>query len=540
MKRFIMICTAGLLMGSAVQSAVIPGPTESQTVVITQAPKGNHVQYTKHGEAWEFSYDFGMPGRISSNGYVADVVTTDDGKIYMSPVFSFGLADMGMTYIVGDVKDGVASFSFPQAVYRGETDAETVYALMMEWEDDEKGYWTLVPCENQTLQFRIAADGTMTPVNNLTYTWISPATWAPTEENPGSSVWSWTYLCGDWYTSLTPITAVPAQFPEGVTPQPWTLIDGTNAYEVKIAIDGNDIYLAGIYDKMPDAVMAGKINGSTVTFPSVNYLGIYEKDYYTVYAMSVKAAVINHPDYGKIDGMVPDGKNITFAYDAKGGKLAGRSNIGLSYVEEDCLEQVTYSLDKVRIEKPSDKEITEIAAPLIKVFFPYDDKKGFSAVMFSISNIANDDIMIPISKIFFSIYANGEVYEFDPEDYPCFSEPTSVIPYKFVDETWLGAFEYDEQYQMEMVGLVFDGCETVGVQSIYRDGDKELRSEVVTIPADKEYWYSGEGGEDGVANVEETSVAPRYYDLQGREISSPRAGSIVICRTGSTSRVVKF
>lgn len=539
MKRFLMICSAGLLMGPAVQSAVIPGPTESQSAIITQAPEGNLTQYTKHGEAWEFSYDFGMPGRISSDGYVADVVLTDDGKIYMSPVFSYGLADMGVTYIVGDVKDRVASFTFPQAVYRGEEDDATVYAVMMEWEDDVEGYWSLVPCEEQTLRFNIAGDGTMTPVKDLSYTWIAPAVWGPTESRPDQDVWTWTGLCGDWYTSLTPITAVPAQFPEGVTPESWTLIDGSNAYEVKIAIDGNNMYLAGIYEKMPDAVMVGRIAGSTVTFPTVNYLGIYEKDYYTVYAMSVKSAVIKHPDYGMIDGYVPDGRNITFAYDAKGGKLLGRSIIGLSYVEDNCLEQVALCLEKVRIEKPSGKEVTEIAAPVIKVFLPYDDNKGFSAVMFSISNIANDDIMIPLSKIFFSIYANGEVYEFDPEDYPCFSEPTSVIPYKFVDETWLGAFEFEENYQMEMVGLVFDGCETVGVQSIYRDGDKELRSKVVTIPADKEYWYTGED-EDGVADLTETDAAPRYYDLQGREISVPRAGQIVICRTGSASRVVKF
>lgn len=539
MQRSLLILTAGLLMLPAVQAAVIPGPTEAQaSTIITEAPEGTLTRYTKHGEAWEFSYDFGMPGRVSSNGYVAEVTVTDDGKIYMAPVFTFGLSGMGMTYIAGDIKDGKASFTFPQCVYGGTDGTDAVYALLMEWEDDEQGFWKLVPCAEQTLQFDIAEDGTMTPVKDLTYTWIASAVWGTTEESPEESVWTWNGMCGDWYTSLTPLTAVPAQFPEGVTPESWTLIDDTNAYEVKIAIDGNDIYLAGIYNKMPDAVIAGKIFGTTVRFPSVNYLGIYEKDFYTVYAMSVKSAIINHPDYGMIDGFVPDGKNIQFAYDAKAGSLTGKSIIGLSYVEENCLEEVAMELDKVIIEKASDKEITEIAAPVIKVFTPYKDNLGFSAIMFSISNIANDNIFIPENRIFFSIYANGEVYEFDPEDYPCFAEPTSVIPYKFVDETWLGAFEYDETYQMEMVGLTFDGCETVGVQSIYRDGEKELLSEVVTIPADKEYWYTG--GDAGVINVDEDAVAPRYFDLYGREVKSPRSGSIVICRTGSASRVIKF
>ena len=88
---------------------------------------------------------------------------------------------------------------------------------------------------------------------------------------------------------------------------------------------------------MPDGVIAGKIEGNKAVFPSETYLGVDETSYYMAYAQSAVWSEYEDPDYGMMEGLMADGKEIVFAYDAEGGKLTCEGSIVFSMVPETSI-----------------------------------------------------------------------------------------------------------------------------------------------------------------------------------------------------------
>ncbi|MBD5282200.1 MAG: hypothetical protein HDS33_04130 [Bacteroides sp.] len=540
---------------SRVPSLNVPGPTAAQQQVITEAPAGTRGYYAKEGVS--FGNEYGViPYESTSDGYAADIVLTEDNKIYMAPAFTEGVETYGTSYIVGDVKDGVATFTFPQAIYYGmfyDEDYNTFmdydYALMMEYYETEDGYWDLVPSSEQTISFNIAADGTLTPAVNDPYSFIAAAWWFPEDAETSEYTyggWYWALL-GDNYTSLTPIKDTPAALPAGVTPEQWNVINGKQGYAAGVAISGSDIYLTGLYQGMPDGVMAGKIEGDKAVFPAVNFLGVDPVSYEVVYAQGAEWKQYQDPDNGMMEGLQANGEEIVFTYDAAAGKLTGEGAIAFSMVADKTIA-LNAGLQNPVICKSSGKEITEINKPVIMMYQPYDDEEGFGMIAFSIDNVINETDVISADKLYFSIYMNEEVFAFDPEDYYCFNKPETEIPYGFVDESESGAIEFYDYYNMELVGFMVDGISTIGVQAIYKDGDKVVKSEIVTINGEEPFEGDDEDGdgdddgddeEDTITEITSDSAAT-YFDLQGRRVAAPAAGQLLVKKTAAGAVKVRF
>lgn len=520
----------------------LPAPA-SDLNIITEAPAGQSAYYAKEGESWESYY--GYPVNMTSDGYVAQIVYTDDNKIYMSPAFSAGVGEYGITYLVGDVKDNVATFSFPQLVgqenyYNEDEELEIipVYAIMMEYYEDEDGYWDLVPSKEQTVSFNIAEDGTLTPVVENPDSFIAGAWYfGPDREEFEYTYGGWYWNAyADCYTSLTPIVETPMALPEGVTVEEYNLIAGDNGYQCGVGISGSDVYITGICAAMPESVWAGKMEDGKVVFPSVQYMGI-NKDYMcSVYAMSTVYTTYFDPDYGQMEGMVADGKEIIFDYDADASKFTSESTVSFSMTSDECVA-VANAIEKPVLVKSSGKEITEIAKPTIVEYEPYDDDYGFGYIDFTISNITNETDIIPADKLYFSIYLDGELFEFDPELYNCFTEPTSLVKFGYIDESDSYAIDYLEFTRTQSVGFEFEGFSTIGVQAVYKDGDKEIRSEITTIDAEEPFY----GEDEAISEITSGgATATAYYDLQGRRVSAPRAGQLLIKLTSAGASKVRF
>lgn len=578
MKKFTLIAAAAILAASAAQAAPVrrlvndkpfaaikqetparktavkknvkrhtpaanmPGPSDDLQIVYT-APEGKSGYYSKEGMAYGSLYGM-WAYSTSEEGYVAEIVLTED-KMYMAPCFSTD-ATHKKSYLVADIKDGVATFTFPQMAFTDlyyDANDDIIewpdYAMMMEYTEDEEGYFNLVPCEKQTISFNINEDGTITPVEELEDTYIAAAYWYDDEETPEKSGWFWD-LMGDNYTKFTPITATPTTLPEGITTETWNVINGKDGYTAQVAIEGTDIYVVGLFQNMPEGVIAGKLENGKATFPSVNYLGIYTAgEMASAYVMSVEPATYEDPDYGVIDGYLPDGKDIVFAYDETANTLTTEGVIGLSMVENGYLAMDFPLVDAI-IAKPSGKEITEVPAPTIIEYYTYDDEYGAGAIGFSMTRLTNGTDLIPADKLYFTIYMDDEPYVFEPDEiYTCISEPTSLIPYGIIDETQ--SFDYDDYSNEEFVYLFVEGFETIGVQAIYKDGDKEVKSEITTINGKEDYFAPEEpGDDDSIVNITDSNAPAAYFDLQGRKISAPAAGQIAIRKAGNKATVVKF
>ncbi len=160
---------------------------------------------------------------------------------------------------------------------------------------------------------------------------------------------------------------------------------------------------------------------------------------------------------------------------------------------------------------------------------------------FNISNVVNGTDIVPADKLYFSIYMNDEVFTFDPEDYFCFTEPTTVVPYGTIDDTDSYAIDFDSYDDEQLVAFIVDGISTIGVQAIYKDGDKEVKSEIATINGEEPFEGDDDDDDDddAISEITTDSASASYFDLQGRRIAAPRAGQLLIKQTpAGTSKVI--
>ena len=78
-------------------------------------------------------------------------------------------------------------------------------------------------------------------------------------------------------TVTAPASLVPVTLPDGAEIKQWYAFGSDNGESANVAWVGNDVYISGIFANFPDAWIKGTLgeDGSTVTFPKLQYMGEY-------------------------------------------------------------------------------------------------------------------------------------------------------------------------------------------------------------------------------------------------------------------------
>lgn len=182
-------------------------------------------------------------------------------------------------------------------------------------------------------------------------------------------------------------------------------------------------------------------------------------------------------------------------------------------------------------------EYVGLAAPVIYSHSIAADGKS-AEVTFSLpaEYIGGDVSVIPngtpvgtgssVSKYFrFAIYVNGGIYTFTPAAYPGLKSDANNIV--FADSDVKNITYADGKMTVKVFA---DDIKELGVQSIYLLGSAYESQVTICDESNSISEFEAEG-----AAVRSVS----YYDLQGREISAPRAGSISVCRMVMTDGSVR-
>ena len=136
--------------------------------------------------------------------------------------------------------------------------------------------------------------------------------------------------------SATAYAADPVTLPAGVQAEDYTLKivhsiyqesgyqDNTKEFTTKVAFSGNDVYVAGLAFFFPEAYVRGTLSGSTVTFPSGQFIGedVYGEEYLSSYTLNGDDVVIS---------------DFTLIYDTKSRSLTfdGKTFIGETSLPND-------------------------------------------------------------------------------------------------------------------------------------------------------------------------------------------------------------
>lgn len=499
--------------------------------VISVAPAGESVYCSNQAVGYE-QYAWG--DGVSTMDDVArygQLVRTSAGDVYYS---NFIPAFPCFNFAKGVEKDGVITFDLPQCIYEGyDYDGAPLYlyAQMMNVIAVGTDVTAIVDSDVTSVSFTVA-DGKLTA------------------DIPAGQMLGLTYADGSWtnygvtameITEMTGVEKVAA--PEGATFESWQFIfsaDGLVADEgifADVALVGDELYVKNFLEGMPEATFKVKIDGEKAVFESDQYMG-GEPYMGTNIFLTAGYGVL---DEGDIFPWLYKRDSLTFSYDATTKTFKSETDYGLFGnidIRDEIYYYYLYSYANPVV-KPYDPDFVPAApkGPIYVGMMAYMPEYDMGQIYFYLPTIDVNDNMLDTSRLYYNFMVNGCVYELYPDEYLGLTEEIEDIPWSFTDDMWE---IYGEGVYRYFTYRIVD-FDSIGIQQFYLTEDGErLYSDVMNIYPD--------GTSDVTSGILDqlgdnaSIVGVEYYDLQGRRISNPASGSIMIQRaimSDGTSRCEK-
>lgn len=264
-----------------------------------------------------------------------------------------------------------------------------------------------------------------------------------------------------------------------------------NSRTVKMIVDeaDNAIYLQNISDACPEAWIKGDIEGDKVTFPNGQYLGIYEDQQYYAYLSGVKTTRTwwDEGEYYYYSFDLTSG-GLVFTYDKATGTLSNDDG-GFSIMPGATAKYyISYCLHPSIV--PITGEAKAPAAPTFVRSYAYgfgewsEAMAPFLSLQFQLPTFSDDGTYLDPEKMSYVVYLDTMRYELQPDEYNTLTESMTEIPYDFTDNY------YFYKSGMSRAFYLFEDCDSLGIQSIYTDGDKKLASPVSYFDMSKATAYT--------------------------------------------------
>ena len=273
------------------------------------------------------------------------------------------------------------------------------------------------------------------------------------------------YQYGITITKGEPAVPEVVELPEGVKPEEYTMYyfnedESSSAKIVNVAVDGNDVYVQGFSDYIPEAWVKGTMDGEQVTFPAMQYLGDYSA---------------NASSFAFYNG------EAVFTYDAEADTYTAEGEIyGVladKYFDGRYFDPVIKKVAEKAI-MPANPSITALENGDYGWYFT------FNVPVMDINGDA-----LAISKLSYMIYTDveGEIapLTFTSATHTRLTEDMTEIPYGFTENYDF----YDSQIYLN--DLYSSDWNKLGIQSIYYGGGETNATEI--------QWYDikDNGGSEG-------------------------------------------
>ena len=453
-----------------------------------------------------------------SEGSLSKIVRDGD-KLYISNVFSWASSP---GWIEGTVTGDQVSFKFPQLINEYDEDNGIItrhrfYAVVckMVVRGDQAD---MVPTAEQTLNFTINPDGSLTPELTSTGESYFLGNWEFADRT-----WTWN-LDGDFYTLLAPQTEKTIDAPASIEYKPMVLTyphilyGGAYANEVYVGFDGDDCYLKGIalgISDLPDATIKGTRDGKVIRFDSDQFLGDSWLFGFTQYLIGGETEFVEDPYYGIYSPVFNQTDCLEFVYDEETSTMTSdMSFIIVPSIQEDAANLYYENIYNTPSIFPlnTDTDITALSAPEV-LSYEADDAYGLHIVQFAGSMISADDQLLDMSKLYFQFLTDGAPLEFTKEMDPYLKTPASLIPFGTTD---YGCFIAQENI-VQMVAIPMSvKFNTLKLRYVYDpEGASPIYSDAVTIAED--------AAVDEI-NADNEVVGTSFTDLGGRPVANPENG----------------
>lgn len=465
---------------------------------ITEAPEGTTVLYYVDGMIYNLNYNYEFEHRPEA-GKVGEVVWGKDGYAYIKNPLMNMQTD---TYIKGEFEGNDVVFKLPQTLeIMPWGDMEFYYFAQKLYRDgdDDYGYPNFLPVEEDNeIRYTIAGN-----YMKMAGPDDGSVIFGATDEYGG---WNWT---GDYnvrYTAFSDKMVAAPDALETKTLQLTYVVDGQN---VELGFDGNDVYMKGFSKDFPEAWIKGELADGKISFPSGQYLGIYEDANYFCYMVGAEYVLVEE-DGESYYSLAPT-DNLVFNYDEATSTLTSEQ---VMVVNTNRGEFIWY-LSAMQTPKiaPAPEVISFVPAdPIITSFDPYDEYWGAGNICFDMPCLSVNGNILDTDNLYYRMYVDGELFTFYIDDYKYIEdEEMEDVPYSFTDY-----FDFFADAAFHRVYFTFQDADQVGIQSVYKNGDEEYVSGIANA-------ITTSVSAVGSANVASES----YFDLAGRQLRSADKGIFI-------------
>ena len=501
-----------------------PGAPE-EGMVITEAPEGEVTWYSRSSIALYNIFDRAY--ETPEDGCQGKFIDPGDGTVYIWNTIS-QYSKGG--YIVGYYNDAKDEITIPgeQVVVDniigdpGEEFREVYSIMAMEVVDDNMGGLTYAITEENTYTLRLEGDK-----------WVS----ADPDILLGlcrylNDKWVWPGY-GDRDLVYTPIANLGTKMPDNLPLQSWILSteDLQSFLTVAVDKDNSKIYVQNILDNNAPYCLVGDIHGNRVTFPGGQFMGEgIRRHWATVYGGRHERQYLQEQDLWVVQPVAE--MNFECLYDEEAGMLVNINELfaGTNITDNVNDIQLSFYMPDFRIVRREFDWTAPPANPYMVMITPMNAEKTQGYFCFFLPETNDKQQLIDTNYLSWRLFIDGEPYVFYANDYEGLPEDMTEIPYLFSNSTTMIAAQNFRQIYFDI-----DGFESFGVQAIYREGEHELYSEVVT-------YYLDPSASVEAFHSENETVSTEYFDLQGQRLSEPVKGIYIVKRilTDGTVRIQKM
>ncbi|MCI6161519.1 MAG: hypothetical protein PUH24_06300 [Prevotellaceae bacterium] len=470
---------------------------------ITKQPEGTVMDTFYRSSSESYFIGWGSVFRMPVDGFVGTLVKGTDGSLYMADPFAMLASN---TWLKLDKADGdtlVAKAN--QMVFQVEYEDGArydFYASHMVARQTEEGELTyVIDPDDADIKFVFRNDSLIQLGDGIIGMHSEEGEWAG---------------YGDMHTVFSTVRdqvveASPSLAFTDYVMKFMSASGGKDGQIVKVAFDGDNVYLKGTSPNMPEAMILGRIDGNKLVFDSEQYMGIDKVTQSHAYFFGGTAHVVHNDEYDIDEELFFLTKSLTFKYDAANRQMTADSAV--------CVNTGKKLMAYIYFFKQPDMGVfTEMPLtpqqPTIISFSKFDPEMGYATLLFEYPKFDAEGRFMNPEKLTYKIFRDNEELTFYPDEYIKLETETNEMPYNYDDRSRVFVNE-----SAHSVCIFEDGYDKIGVLCIYRGGNETHESPMA--------WHAV-NGETGVDTVNTGEIETSHYiDMQGRAVQHPAQGIYV-------------
>lgn len=505
MKTFRILAAALMMMAATATTMNAADVTRDSHGIIREQPAGIHRLYMRSGGATYANIYFQS---VTQDGIATELVFSEDGKkAYFKNIISHAATD---TWVEGNVTDGKITVPLGQMVYWFD---DGNYGMQLALVQVKGNISTYTSKNTGSVTFTMKGDdlyleGTSATPDETIYLGLGL-----TYTTPYNGEWSY-YI--DYETVLTFKDVAMLTLPDDLQTSVYSMEYENSGHLVNVGFKDNDVYVQGVSENnIPQAWWKGTVgDDGKLVFP-LQFAQVYLT--YLLYFCGADFEGETTASGGTTWSYQWTDGSATFDFDKDARIFSSQQALFINNADDHIDRGEIFRAPRFR---PYTEKAGTPADPSIVSYIDYFDLAGFSIMMPSVPLLDTEGNFMDPSKVSWQIYVDDdEPFTLYPDEYRYLSEPIDEIPYSYAPEQvemFSRSYIYEKAYGI----YIFEtGFNRIGVQSIYRGGGEEHRSNIVY------YYFNGDGVNSIAADKPDGEV--QHFDLSGRRVTDNHSGLII-------------